>query len=194
MEGLAVFGQEEFWNTHMKQSIPSKQVSEAARKTAVSFVLYSVLMLNAGWAAVLRPGTAPTDGIRIVANLEEAAGGPVRLAVLVFFALDCPVCWEELFEVRYVTEKLSLPVALIGISAESAAELEPFLAKHAFFYPVVSDRGRELFRRFRVRLEPFVVVLDGDRVIYQDNTSEGMDTRRENLKRCLLEISAKRPS
>jgi len=145
-------------------------------------------------SAAPRLGSAPTDRIRIVANLEEAAAGPVRLAVLVFFALDCPVCWEELFEVRYVVEKQGIPADLIGISADTAAELEPFLGKHAFFYPVVSDRGRKLFRRFRVRLEPFVVVLDGDRVIYQDNTSEGMDTRRENLKRCLLEISAKRSS
>ncbi len=164
------------------------------RKMASCFVFYSVLMLNAGWAAAPRPGTAATDRIRIVASVEEAAGGPARLAVLVFFALDCPVCWEELFEVRYVIEKHGLGLAFIGISADSPAELEPFLAKHAFFYPVVSDRGRELFRRFRVRLEPFVVVIDGDRVVYQDDTSEGMDTRRENLQRCLLEISAKRPS
>jgi len=139
-------------------------------------------------------GPARTDNVRIVASLEEAAGGSLRPAVLVFFSLDCPVCWEELFEVRYVVEKNSIPIAFIGISADSREDLEPFLAKHGFFYPVVSDQGRELFRKFRVRLEPFVVVLDGDRVIYQDNTAETMDVRREKRNRCLLEISAKRPS
>jgi alkyl hydroperoxide reductase subunit AhpC len=151
-------------------------------------------VLNSGRAAALRPGPRPIDEVMIVGSLEEAAGRLAGPAVLVFFSLDCPVCWEEIFEVRYVIEKNSVPVALIGISADSRRDLEPFLARHAFFYPVVSDQGRELFRRFKVRLEPLVVVLEGGRVIHRDNTSEAMNLRREKRTRCLLEISAKRPS
>ena len=164
------------------------------RKSALLTVLSSVIMLDFGWAASPFLSPTSTDEVRIVASLEEAAGRLPGPAVLVFFSLDCPVCWEEIFEVRYVIEKNNVPVALIGISADSRRDLEPFLARHAFFYPVVSDQGRELFRRFKVRLEPFVVVLEGARVIHRDNTSEAMDLRREKLTRCLLEISAKRPS
>jgi peroxiredoxin len=163
-------------------------------KTSSFFVLISMLVLNFGWAGALRPEQTQTAKVRIVASLEEAAVRSPGPAVLVFFSLDCPVCWEELFEVRYMVEKHSIPIALVGISADSHEDLEPFLAKHAFFYPVVCDQARKLFRRFKVRLEPFIVVLDGERVIHQDNTAEPMDMRREKLKRCLLEITAKRPS
>ncbi len=95
---------------------------------------------------------------------------------------------------RYMVEKNSIPIVLVGISADSREDLEPFLAKHAFFHPVVCDRGRELFRKFKVKLEPLTVVIDGGRVVHRDNTAEAMDIRREKLKRCLLEITAKRPS
>ncbi len=152
--------------------------------------LLNMALLSLG-QTVLGPETMPRDEVRIVASIEEALGVQPGRAVLVFFSLDCPVCWEELFEVRYVIEKNSIPIALIGISADSHVDLEPFLAKHAFFYPVVSDRGRKLFRKFGVRLEPLVLVIDGGRVIYRDNTAEAMDLRREDLRRCLIEIYKK---
>jgi peroxiredoxin len=164
------------------------------RISALLFVLISVTILTAGRAAALRLGPTPTDEVRIVASLEEAAGSSLGPVVLVFFSLDCPVCWEELFEVRYIVEKNSIPIAFVGISADAREDLEPFLAKHAFFYPVVSDGGRVLFRQFRVKLEPLVMVLDGGTVIHRDNTAEAFNLRREKLQRCLLEISAKRPS
>jgi len=164
------------------------------RNSTLLSVLLGVIVLDFGGAAPREHGPMPVDEVTIVGSLEEAAGRRPGPAVLVFFSLDCPVCWEEIFEVRYVIEKNNIPVALIGISADSLGDLEPFLARHAFFYPVVSDQGRELFRRFKVKLEPFVVVLEGGRVIHRDNTSEAMDVRREKLTQCLLEISAKRPS
>ncbi len=163
------------------------------RKISRLLVILSVMM-NFSWAAASCPDSSPTGEVRIVGSLEEAAGGPPGLAVLVFFSLDCPVCWEELFEVRYIVEKNSVPIALIGISADSREDLEPFLAKHAFFYPTVSDQGHALFRRFKVKLEPLVVVIDAGKVIHRDSTAESFDRRREKLKRCLLEISEKRPS
>lgn len=169
------------------------------RKTAGSVVFFSMIALyikmpDFGRPDASRIGPPPTDEVRIVASLDQAVGDSLRPTVLMFFSLDCLVCWEELFEVRYLIEKNSISINLVGISADSIGDLEPFLAKHAFFYPVVSDPGRELFRRFNVRLEPRVLVLDGGRVIYRDNAAEAMDARREKLKRCLLEISAEPPS
>lgn len=168
----------------------SERLGRQVRKSPLLFVLLSVTVLGLRQPQ-LRPEPCTSDEVRIVASLEEALGGSPGPAVLVFFSLDCPVCWEEIFEVRYVVEKYSIPIALIGISADSREGLEPFLAKHAFLYPVVSDPGRGLFRKFGVRLEPLVLVIDGGRVIYRDNTAEAMDLRRENLRRCLFEISKK---
>jgi peroxiredoxin len=161
------------------------------RKIAAAFVISSVALLIIGTSSPA--ARAMHEEVRIFSSLEEAAQGTRGPLVLVFFSLDCPACWEELFEVRYVVLKNSVPIDIIGISADTRDELEPFLDKHAVFTPVVSDPRRELFRRFRVRLEPVVVVLEDGRVLYQDNTADNLDSRREKLRQCLLEI-ASRPS
>jgi hypothetical protein len=163
------------------------------RKIAGAFVILSVALLHLG-ATPPRGAQAPwRQEVRLFSSLEEAARGTRGPLVLVFFSLDCPACWEELFEVRYAVLKNSIPIGIIGISADRRDELERFLEKHAFFSPVVSDPGRELFRRFRVRLEPLVVVLEGGRVLYRDSAADNLDSRREKLRQCLLEI-ASRPS
>ena len=164
------------------------------RRSGLTNVLLYVIMLSSSQAASPNPIPIFGEEVRIAASLEDAAVAPHGPAVLVFFSLDCPICWEELFEARYMIEKNSIPIALVGISADSREDLEPFLGKHAFFHPVVCDRGRELFRKFKVKLEPLTVVIDGGRVIHRDNTAEGMDIRREKLKQCLLGITARRPS
>jgi peroxiredoxin len=160
------------------------------RKVAATVVFIS---MGLSFAAV---GFAPPlfQAARISSSLEEVTCGSPRPAVLVFFSLDCPVCWEELFEVRYFVQKNSIPIDFIGISADAREELEAFLDKHAFFTPVVLDKSRELFRRFRVKYEPAVVILEGGSVLYQDNPAEGLDIRRDKVRRCLLEIAGRRPA
>jgi peroxiredoxin len=92
---------------------------------------------------------------------------------------------------RYFLEKNSIPVDLVGISSEREEELKPFLSKYAFSYPVVSDRGRTLFKKFKVRLEPFCVILDQGSVLYEDDTSQDFFVRRDEVKRCLTEIASR---
>lgn len=167
-------------------------MGERVRRIVAAVVLLIVGLLGSGRTAVTP--AASLERPRIVSSLEEAAGESRGPFVLVFFSLDCPVCWEELFEARYLLVKNTIPIDLIGISAETPEDLEPFLEKHGFFSPVVSDRRRELFRRFRVRLEPFVVVLEGDRVLYRDDDIDDLVTRREKLRQCVLAINSRRPS
>lgn len=154
------------------------------RKRELAVVLLCIGMLN----------FVPVDGRQIYSTLDEVPRQVQKPLVLVFFSLECAVCWQELFEVKHLIEKNSTPVEFVGISAEAREELEPFLAKYGFSYPVVSDRRRRLYRRFRVRLEPVVIILEGDRLIYQDNTAEDFLLRREKVKRCLLEIKSKSPA
>jgi len=131
------------------------------------------------------------ETVKILSSLEEAIPCPVRPLLLVFFSLECHPCWDELFEMRYFLEKNSIPVDLVGISSEPEEELRPFLRKYAFSYPVISDRGRTLFRRFKVRLEPFYVILDQGSVLYEDDTSQDFFVRRDEVKRCLAEIASR---
>jgi peroxiredoxin len=133
------------------------------------------------------------EDLRIVSSLAEAAPHPQRPIVLVFFSLECHVCWEELFEMRYFIQKNSIPIDLIGVTTDKREELEPFLRKYSFFHPVVSDRQRELYRRFQVRLEPATVIIRNERILYEDGPVEDYFARREKARKCLLEIAAKSP-
>lgn len=156
------------------------------RNPALIVLMAGCLLKAPAWQT--SPGS---DGVRIVGTLSEAAPQPERPLLLLFFSLNCHVCWEELFEMRHFIENNGIPVDLVGICSEPADELRPFLKKYAFFYPVVSDRARTLYRRFRVKLEPFRVVLDGERVLYLDDTAEDFYARRDQAKRCLLEMSSR---
>lgn len=154
-------------------------------------VLPVVLLLR----CLMSPFDAATvtkeETVKIFSSLEEAVPRPVRPLLLVFFSLECHICWDELFEMRYFLEKNSIPVDLVGISREPEEELRPFLSKYAFSYPVVSDRGKTLFRRFKVRLEPFRVILNQGSVLYEDDSSQDFFVRREKVKRCLVEIASR---
>lgn len=130
-------------------------------------------------------------GPRIVSSLNEAVPDPQRAMVLVFFSIECPACWEELFEVRWLVSNYSIPIDLVGVTRDRREELEPFLGKFGFQEPVVSDRQRELYRRFRVAGEPFVVILADGAVLYRDHPADGPEERREKTKKCLLEIRDK---
>lgn len=128
---------------------------------------------------------------RIHFSLDEAVKRPDGPLLLVFFSLECHVCWEDLIEMRYFIEKNGIPIELIGISNGTPAELEEFLDKYSFSYPVVCDRRKELYRRFKVKLEPVIVILKNDAVLYQDDIYEDFSTRKEKVKKCLLQIASK---
>jgi len=128
---------------------------------------------------------------RIFFSLAEAVTQPERPLLLVFFSLDCHVCWEDLMEMKYFIEKNLVPIDLIGISKDAPTELEAFLDKYSFFYPVVCDKRKELYRRFKVKLEPFIIILENNTILYEDNAYQDFFVRREKVKRCLLEIASK---
>ena len=128
---------------------------------------------------------------RIHFSLAEAVKQPDAPLLLVFFSLDCHVCWEDLIELGYFVEKNSIPIEFIGITKSPLAELEEFLDKYSLNCPVVCDRRKELYRRFKVKLEPEVVILKNDAIVYQDNGYEDFLARREKVKKCLLEIASK---
>jgi len=152
----------------------------------------SVVLLTGCLASLPEPATRANDNaVKIFHSLEEAVPQPARPLLLIFFSLDCHVCWEELFEMRHFLKKCSIPVDLVGICREPEEELRPFLSKFAFFDPVVSDRKKALFRKFRVRLEPFRVILAPDlSILYEDDTLKEFYLRRDEVKRWLLAIAS----
>lgn len=127
----------------------------------------------------------------IFTSLEEAVAGSSKPQLLIFFSLACHVCWEELFEMKEFIETYTIPVGIVGIAHEPPAELASFAARYSFPYPIVHDGTRQLFRQFRVKLEPFRVILEKGTILYRDDLDVDYFERRDRVKRCLLEIASK---
>jgi hypothetical protein len=130
------------------------------------------------------PAGGPVE-VRICSSLAEAAPAGTGPVLLVFFSIECPVCYEELFEARYLVDQGRWPVAVVGVSIALRDDLEVFLDKHAWTSPVVLDRRRVLYRKFHVDAVPFKVLLLGTEAVYRDDPYLGPEARREELIRCL---------
>ncbi|MBM3284985.1 MAG: peroxiredoxin family protein [Candidatus Aminicenantes bacterium] len=131
------------------------------------------------------------DQQRLFASLEEVVSGSPVPFVAVFFSLSCHVCWDELFEMKEFIEKYHIPVGIVGISRDSPDELRAFSRRYSFFYPIVCDERKQLYRRFKVKLEPYRIILEKGKVLYEDDLNEDFVTRRDKIKRCLLAIASR---
>lgn len=136
-------------------------------------------------AAGLPGGPAGTPPARICASLEEAAPPGTGAVLLVFFSIECPGCYEELFEARYLVDRGGWPVTVVGVALALRDELELFLDKHGWTAPVVLDRRKVLFRRFGVDAVPCMTLLLGTEAVYRDDPYLGPEARHEELARCL---------
>lgn len=136
----------------------------------------------------LMAASAADVEVRICPTLEEAtgpAGGPV---LLVFFSTECPSCYDDLFEARYLVEKGGFDVAVIGVFSGPRDTLLAFLEKFAWSLPVVLDRRKTLFRKFRVDMVPYKALLSGGEAVYRDDPYKDYGRRREDLERCLKKM------
>jgi hypothetical protein len=149
-------------------------------------------LLPIALAAVLAGGPmgAGRDAVetRICASLEEAFRGSPGPVLLVFFSTDCPICYEDLFESRYLVDKGRWPVAVVGVFSGLRDDLRAFLEKYAWTQPVVLDRRKDLFKKYKVDAVPFKALLLGTEAVYRDDPYVGPDGRREELKRCLTRL------
>ena len=128
--------------------------------------------------------------VRIYSSLEEVSGNSSQPVLLVFFSVVCHVCWDELFEMKVFLEDFSLPVQLVGVSTDEKEELEKFAARYSFHYPIIHDKEKKFYRRYKVRLEPFLVILVGNEAVYYDNTLLDYSLRREKAKQFLFSLSS----
>ena len=148
------------------------------------FVLAFAMSL-AGAAAGADGGSAD---VRICASLEEAAPAGSGPVLLVFFSTDCPVCYNDLFESRYLVDRGGFGVAVVGVFSGLREDLRVFLEKYGWGLPVVLDRRKVLFRKFKVDAVPYKALLLGTEAAYRDDTRRDLAGRREELERCLTRL------
>ncbi len=169
------------------------------KKTFLNVFIYicMTMALNGLNSISIKAQTASSDFLiqsnqsEIYFSLDEALPETSEPVLLVFFSLTCHICWDELIEMKEFIEKCHIPVQLIGISLDAPDELRAFSFRYSFYYPIIHDKNKELYRRFQVKLEPYRVILDNDRLIYADDYSIGFNIRREKVKQCLLAIASK---
>jgi len=143
-----------------------------------------LLITSAAWPATSQSPAA----VRICRSIEEAvapAGSPV---LLVFFAIDCAVCYNDLFEARYAVERGGWPVAVVGVFSGREDDLRVFLEKYAWTLPVVLDRRKALARKYKVDLAPAKVLVVGGETVYRDDPHAGFERRWDELKSCARKI------
>jgi len=121
-------------------------------------------------------------------SLQEAPIDLDRPFLLIFFNISCQVCWDALFVWKEFVESRQIPVQLVGVTRDPEEAVSHFLRKYALTIPVIIDRQSQLFRLYRVRLEPFLLLGRGQEIIYKDNLMEPVTRRREKLEQCLLAL------
>ncbi|MBC7361410.1 MAG: redoxin domain-containing protein [Candidatus Aminicenantes bacterium] len=127
-----------------------KKLVYLAAQLMIVMILFSQSSSPPVFAAPVFAGqqvTAPSSQkmpARIYSSIEEIADSSTQPILLVFFSLVCHVCWDELFEMKDFIEKFSLPVILIGISANETEELQAFASRYSFTYPLIQDRDNSL--------------------------------------------------
>jgi peroxiredoxin len=129
--------------------------------------------------------------VKIYSSLEEVPAATTESVLLIFFSLVCHVCWDELFEMKEFVEKFSLPVLLIGVSADEPDELKSFASRYSLDSPIIYDGNKLLYRRFKVRMEPYRVILVKNQPVYADDYSLDYLMRRDRAKQCLLQIASR---
>jgi len=121
----------------------------------------------------------------IFSSLEEARRTADSPAVLVFFLVDCPACYQAIFEVRSMLDEYGPAVELIGITIGDRKELEEFVDRHEVELALVLDRRKTILKRYGVNHFPYKLALAGDKVIYRDDLYMPGEMQYEELRRCL---------
>lgn len=121
-------------------------------------------------------------------SLQDASVDLERPFLLIFFNVSCHICWDELFVWKEFVETRQIPVQLVGVTRDPEEAVSHFLKKYSLTFPIIVDRQGRVFRLYRVRSEPFLILGRGQEIIYKDNLMEPMAKRREKLERCLLAL------
>ncbi|MDH4195950.1 MAG: TlpA family protein disulfide reductase [Candidatus Aminicenantes bacterium] len=143
------------------------------------------------WLAVAAlAGPASSGDVSLHLSLDEVLPRD-KPALLVFFSTTCGSCFDELFEMRYFVEAHGLPIEVIGVTGGPREEVAAFLDKYAYHRPVVLDGKARIRRALRVDAVPLSLVIRGGRVVCRADVYQEPQRRREEIKRCLLEIGSR---
>ena len=120
-------------------------------------------------------------------NLATIAGGK-GLTVYIFLSETCPICQSVTIELKKLHQQFSpLQVEFIGLFPDGilsdAQTRVAFGKKYGLSFPLRSDSGQVLTRKFHAEITPEVVVVDNvtETILYRgkvDNSFASLGKRR----------------
>ncbi|MGZ5183219.1 MAG: TlpA family protein disulfide reductase [Ramlibacter sp.] len=116
--------------------------------------------------AVLRPWPAkqPTPALRLQeldGKAWDLAGLRGKVVVVNFWASWCGPCVDELPVLNALARRDPQRVAVVGVNyKEPLDSIERFAAGHPFGYPVLRDRGGDMFKQWTAGVMPTTIVVD----------------------------------
>lgn len=121
------------------------------------------VVLEARQAEPLDDGLAPDFVPEVVSGPKFASMKALRgkIVVLDFFATWCGPCIVEMPHIRKVAEEYaSKGVVMLSISPEEREVVEKVAARFGLSHAVIADPDNKIFRKYRVRALPTVIIVD----------------------------------
>lgn len=138
------------------------------------FIIYSSCVFASPEGKAAPDFTTELYGGTVI-KLSEMKGRPV---VLNFWASWCGYCVKELPDIEALFKKYGDKVSFLAVNCgESRKEIESFLKKKSYTFPIAMDETTSLSRLYNISGIPRTIVLDKEGKIIADHI--GMILKKE---------------
>lgn len=147
-------------------------------KKYVLFLAFSICLINPAIAGVIDM----YNGVKIGKNLPEnnlqylspTPNTVNRLVLIDFWATWCEPCRKSTLELNALHKKYAQKgLVIIGVSQESAEEVQPFLAKFPMQYPHAVEDSMSLHKSLCIKALPYAIIVDkSNKIIWRGQPSK----------------------
>jgi cytochrome oxidase Cu insertion factor (SCO1/SenC/PrrC family) len=119
-----------------------------------------------------------------VFSLKEFAG---RIIILNFMATGCPVCGQQIDQLKKIADEYSDQVVIISISVQDSSEtLRQYVEKHGIGWIVARDPLGIAFYEYGVKVIPTTVIIDQEgHIAFRHEGFVSASTLAEEIDRLL---------
>ena len=170
----------------------------STRKTACGFFVggSDESALVPVWSPPPSPGlflfSAGAEGPVVLSSLEEVLPRDGTPALIVFFSVSCPSCFDDLLEMIHFVKKNGLPVRSSASAGTRMLTSRAFMEKYSVGCSVVRDnRGKapQTIRRGPRALQDRPAAATA--VLYRDDDYLEFSERRRRAGQCLIDLAGR---
>jgi peroxiredoxin len=123
-------------------------------------------------------------------SLSDLRGRPVWVE---FWSIDCKFCTTEIPDLRQFTKLIGASVSVLTVASTVPTEqVRAFVRDRQIDYPVIADQDARLLNLYRIKLVPFVYMIDGQgRVVRTVAGGRSLDEMKQDFFTCKSSNSRK---